>query len=456
MRLPERYRSVVVLCELEGLSYLQAAGRLSLPLGTVQSRLARARKRLRGRLLERTQSEAPFIVGLGSARTTLYESLALARPPLAVVCTTCRMGELWVADRALFQSIVGRAIPPLIESGSRALAPPKLAGLTAILTSALVLSGLVLFQSRPAAQARQDNPRPSTESQPAARPSPRSLVTGGSATHEHVPAPKELKAAAGSGKILLYALDSEDNRIQSVDPDAKSRKRAPNRSQRSGMGGMMGGMTGGATIRRNRSRVEGTWKEVTREVHWAVVTGIVDHRAAQAAFSDAGESTPPPLDRIYRRVQLERQSRSQAGTWSNWERVEPEPTLEILDSLPEQAPEKTPEELRSAEALVDPLPHLTEGSWSGVDVERFVAKLPADQPAVPPGVLGEQAGRIRRPDPPVLMVRAFDFTAETGQTYRYRARLWFWTSGKWELRQARRSPDFHGRWSEPTNAATVP
>ncbi len=40
MRLPERYRAVVVLCELEGLSYLQAADRLKLPLGTVQSRLA--------------------------------------------------------------------------------------------------------------------------------------------------------------------------------------------------------------------------------------------------------------------------------------------------------------------------------------------------------------------------------------------------------------------------------
>ena len=42
MRLPERYRAVVVLCELEGLSYLQAADRLKLPLGTVQSRLARS------------------------------------------------------------------------------------------------------------------------------------------------------------------------------------------------------------------------------------------------------------------------------------------------------------------------------------------------------------------------------------------------------------------------------
>ncbi len=43
MRLPESFRAVVVLCDLEGLAYLEAARRLNIPLGTVQSRLARAR-----------------------------------------------------------------------------------------------------------------------------------------------------------------------------------------------------------------------------------------------------------------------------------------------------------------------------------------------------------------------------------------------------------------------------
>ena len=45
--LPEAFRAVVVLCDLEGLAYLEAARRLNVPLGTVQSRLARARRRLR-------------------------------------------------------------------------------------------------------------------------------------------------------------------------------------------------------------------------------------------------------------------------------------------------------------------------------------------------------------------------------------------------------------------------
>ncbi len=51
MRLPGPSRAIVVLCDLEGLSYRQASRRLNLPLGTIQSRLARARRRLRKRLI---------------------------------------------------------------------------------------------------------------------------------------------------------------------------------------------------------------------------------------------------------------------------------------------------------------------------------------------------------------------------------------------------------------------
>jgi RNA polymerase sigma factor (sigma-70 family) len=46
-RLPARYRSAVVLCDLEGLSQKQAARRLRCPVGTIESRLHRGRERLR-------------------------------------------------------------------------------------------------------------------------------------------------------------------------------------------------------------------------------------------------------------------------------------------------------------------------------------------------------------------------------------------------------------------------
>jgi RNA polymerase sigma-70 factor (ECF subfamily) len=44
--LPEAYRAVVVLADLEGLAYAEIADSLDIPVGTVRSRLARARAQL--------------------------------------------------------------------------------------------------------------------------------------------------------------------------------------------------------------------------------------------------------------------------------------------------------------------------------------------------------------------------------------------------------------------------
>jgi len=51
--LPENYREAVVLCELEEMSYEEAAVALDCPIGTVRSRLHRARTMLMEKLRER-------------------------------------------------------------------------------------------------------------------------------------------------------------------------------------------------------------------------------------------------------------------------------------------------------------------------------------------------------------------------------------------------------------------
>ncbi len=48
--LPVHYRETLLLCEVEEMSYQEIAQILSIPIGTVMSRLARARKAVRGSL----------------------------------------------------------------------------------------------------------------------------------------------------------------------------------------------------------------------------------------------------------------------------------------------------------------------------------------------------------------------------------------------------------------------
>ena len=65
LSLPKRYREVVVLCDLEELDYMEAAQLLGCPIGTVRSRLHRAR----GLLLEKLQPKRSSVKELGVWRT---------------------------------------------------------------------------------------------------------------------------------------------------------------------------------------------------------------------------------------------------------------------------------------------------------------------------------------------------------------------------------------------------
>ncbi len=64
--LPVEFREVIVLRELEGFSYKQIADVAGIPLGTVMSRLARARKRLQQSFASRANKETSRDLAVGA------------------------------------------------------------------------------------------------------------------------------------------------------------------------------------------------------------------------------------------------------------------------------------------------------------------------------------------------------------------------------------------------------
>jgi RNA polymerase sigma-70 factor (ECF subfamily) len=67
--LPVHHREVLLLCEVEEMSYQEIADTLSIPVGTVMSRLSRARRTLRDQLGRKLQSDE---AGMEIARGTNY------------------------------------------------------------------------------------------------------------------------------------------------------------------------------------------------------------------------------------------------------------------------------------------------------------------------------------------------------------------------------------------------
>ena len=82
-RLPEKYRLPVILCYLEGQTNDEAAQLLNCPRGTIATRLARARERLRTRLLHRGVT-----LSAGTLTALLTDNaLSATAPPLLIAQT---------------------------------------------------------------------------------------------------------------------------------------------------------------------------------------------------------------------------------------------------------------------------------------------------------------------------------------------------------------------------------
>jgi RNA polymerase sigma factor (sigma-70 family) len=90
-RLPDKLRVALVLCELQGMDRAAAAERLGVPVGTVSSRLSRAKDALRRRLVRRGITLS--LVGLG----LVLAQAATAAVPLPLVTATAATAVAFAA-----------------------------------------------------------------------------------------------------------------------------------------------------------------------------------------------------------------------------------------------------------------------------------------------------------------------------------------------------------------------
>jgi RNA polymerase sigma factor (sigma-70 family) len=127
-RLPEKYRAVVVLCDLEGKTRNETARQLGVPEGTVAGRLARARTMLAKRLARRG-----ITLSGGALACVLSEKVVSAGVPTSLVSSTIRAAALVAAARAAASGAVSAKVAALTEGVLKAMTLNKMKARSAVL-----------------------------------------------------------------------------------------------------------------------------------------------------------------------------------------------------------------------------------------------------------------------------------------------------------------------------------
>jgi RNA polymerase sigma factor (sigma-70 family) len=165
-RLPDVYREVIVLCDLEGKTRKEAARQLGLPEGTVGSRLARARAMVAKRLARHGLS-----VSGGALAAVLSQNVASAGVPTSVVSSTIKAASLFAVGQAA--CVISPHVAALMEGVLKTMLLTQLKVATAVLLVVAALSGTagLIYQTQAAEQpkAQRATEKADKEKQPAAK-----------------------------------------------------------------------------------------------------------------------------------------------------------------------------------------------------------------------------------------------------------------------------------------------
>jgi RNA polymerase sigma factor (sigma-70 family) len=136
--LPDKYRSVIVLCDLEGKSLKQAARHLGCPLATIGTRVARGRQMLARRLARKC-----VVPSAGVLAFLMSQNGASASVPARLVEATAKAAAIEISGSASTGGTISASVATLTAAVVKALllARLKIAMLVLLALSAITFAG---------------------------------------------------------------------------------------------------------------------------------------------------------------------------------------------------------------------------------------------------------------------------------------------------------------------------
>jgi RNA polymerase sigma factor (sigma-70 family) len=150
-RLPDKYRAVIILCDLETRTRQEAARQLGVPEGTVAGRLARARMMLAKRLTRHGLATAG-----GAVAVALAQDVASAGVPIAVVSNTIKAATAFAAGHGAGGGVIAPEVAALTQGVLKTMLWGKLKVATAVLLGVLACAGGGAVAFLPMAAGQQE------------------------------------------------------------------------------------------------------------------------------------------------------------------------------------------------------------------------------------------------------------------------------------------------------------